>query len=101
MWAPPREACRAIGLPNAYPGAGPGFAPYTTFDSTGDVTGGFGLENRHRGYRHSTYHALQTSLSGAREARRAGHPGQLHVEQIHRRHQRGGRRNRLDRRGRV
>ena len=25
--------------PNAYPGAGPGFAPYTTFDSSGAVTG--------------------------------------------------------------
>ena len=50
--------------PNAYPGAGPGFAPYTTFDSSGAVTGGYGLENVIEGTDHSSYHALQTSLSG-------------------------------------
>ena len=51
-------------FPNAYPGAGPAFAPYTTFDSAGNVTGGFGVENIITGNAHSTYHALQTSLSG-------------------------------------
>ncbi|HWA96155.1 MAG TPA: TonB-dependent receptor [Terracidiphilus sp.] len=50
--------------PNAFPGAGPGFAPHTTFDSNGDVTGGFGVENVINALAHSTYHALQTSLSG-------------------------------------
>jgi len=42
--------------PNAYPGAGPGFAPYTTFDSSGAVTGGYGLENVIEGTDHSSYH---------------------------------------------
>ena len=51
-------------FPNAYPGATPQFAPYTTFDSSGNVTGGFGVENVITGTSHSTYHALQTSLSG-------------------------------------
>jgi hypothetical protein len=51
-------------FPNAYPGAEPAFAPYTTFDSSGNVTGGFGVENIITATAHSTYHALQTSLSG-------------------------------------
>jgi hypothetical protein len=40
------------------------FAPHTTFDSAGNVTGGFGVENVITATAHSTYHALQTSLSG-------------------------------------
>jgi hypothetical protein len=59
-----------ISFPNAYPGADPAFAPHTTFDSAGNVTGGFGVENVITGTAHSTYHALQTSLSGT-----AGHGG--------------------------
>ncbi len=51
-------------FPNAYPGAGPGFARYTEFDSSGAVIGGFGLESLITASSHSTYHALQTSLSG-------------------------------------
>jgi len=51
-------------FPNAYPGATPQFAPYTTFNSAGDVTGGFGVENIITATSHSTYHALQASLSG-------------------------------------
>ena len=51
-------------FPNAYPGASPGFAPHTEFDSSGAVTGGFGVENVITASAHSTYHALQTSLSG-------------------------------------
>ncbi|MGA2186300.1 MAG: TonB-dependent receptor [Bryobacteraceae bacterium] len=47
--------------PNGYPGAAPAFAPYTQFDSSGQVAGGYGqvmlLTNRS----HSTYHALQVS----------------------------------------
>jgi hypothetical protein len=50
--------------PNGYPGAEPGFAPYTQFDGTGAVTGGFGTETVITGTAHSSYHALQTSLSG-------------------------------------
>jgi hypothetical protein len=51
-------------FPNAYPGASPEFAPYTQFDSSGAVIGGFGVENIITATSHSTYHALQTSLSG-------------------------------------
>jgi hypothetical protein len=57
-------------FPNAYPGASPGYAPHTEFDSTGTVTGGFGVENVIVSDSHSTYHALQTSLSGT-----VGHGG--------------------------
>ena len=52
-------------FPNAYPGATSAFAPYTTFDSSGNVSGGFGVENIITATAHSNYHALQTSLSGA------------------------------------
>jgi hypothetical protein len=51
-------------FPNAYPGATPAFAPDTEFDSSGNVIGGFGVENVITATAHSTYHALQTSLSG-------------------------------------
>jgi hypothetical protein len=51
--------------PNAYPGADSAFAPLTKFDSSGNVIGGFGSENEVTATAHSSYHALQTSLSGA------------------------------------
>ena len=51
-------------FPNGYPGASPGFAPYTQFDSNGQVSGGFGFETIITGTAHSSYNALQTSLSG-------------------------------------
>jgi hypothetical protein len=51
-------------FPNAYPGATPEFAPHTDFDSAGNVIGGFGVENVITNDAHSSYHALQTSLSG-------------------------------------
>lgn len=51
--------------PNGYPGAEAAFAPYTTFDSAGTATGGFGTETVIEDTSHSSYHALQTSLSGA------------------------------------
>jgi len=50
--------------PNAYPGAEPGFARFTNFDSAGVATGGFGFESVISATAHSSYHALQTSLSG-------------------------------------
>jgi hypothetical protein len=50
--------------PNAYQGAEPGFARYTNFDSAGAVTGGFGFESVVTASSHSSYDALQTSLSG-------------------------------------
>jgi hypothetical protein len=58
------ERLPRISFPNAYPGADAAFAPLTTFDSKGNVTGGFGSENEVTATAHSTYHALQTSLSG-------------------------------------
>ncbi|MGA8730025.1 MAG: TonB-dependent receptor [Terracidiphilus sp.] len=64
------ERLPRIGFPNAFPGASPGFAPHTQFDSAGNVIGGFGVENVIFGDSHSTYHALQTSLSGT-----VGHGG--------------------------
>jgi Glycosyl hydrolase family 3 C-terminal domain/Glycosyl hydrolase family 3 N terminal domain len=53
-----------ISYPNAYPGATEDFARYTQFDSNGNVAGGFGVMNVVTDDVHSTYHALQTSLSG-------------------------------------
>jgi hypothetical protein len=58
------ERLPAPSSPNAYPGASPAFARYTTFDASGNVTGGFGMENVVVATAHSTYHALQVSLSG-------------------------------------
>lgn len=58
------EKLPRVSFPNGYPGATPAFAPYTTFDSAGNVIGGFGVENIMTATAHSTYHALQTSLSG-------------------------------------
>jgi hypothetical protein len=57
-------------FPNAFPGATPAFAPLTTFDRNGNVSGGFGVENLMVATAHSTYHALQSSLSGT-----VGHGG--------------------------
>jgi hypothetical protein len=53
-----------ISFPNGFPGAERGFAPYTSFDSSGAVTGGFGFESVVTDTAHSSYHALQTSLAG-------------------------------------
>ncbi len=66
------EKLPRYGFPNAYPGASPGFAPHTQFDSSGNVIGGFGVENVIFADAHSTYHALQTSLAGTI---RGGGPG--------------------------
>jgi hypothetical protein len=49
--------------PNGYSGADAAFAPFTQFDSTGHATGGFGPEVVMTNGSHSTYHALQTSVS--------------------------------------
>ncbi|HWC18640.1 MAG TPA: TonB-dependent receptor, partial [Terriglobales bacterium] len=53
-----------ITFPNGYQGASPAFAPYTQFDTAGNVIGGFGVEQVVADSAHSTYHALQTSLNG-------------------------------------
>jgi len=59
-----------ISFPNAYPGATSEFAPYTQFNSAGDVTGGFGVMNVMTNDVHSNYNALQASLFGS-----VGHSG--------------------------
>jgi hypothetical protein len=49
--------------PNNFAGANPGFAPYTQFDSAGRAIGGLGPELIMATGSHSSYHALQTSVS--------------------------------------
>jgi hypothetical protein len=53
-----------MSYPNAYPGAGSEFARFTDFNGSGAVTGGFGFESVMTATSHSSYNALQTSLSG-------------------------------------
>jgi hypothetical protein len=50
-------------FPNGYAGASPGFAPFTNFDASGNVLGGFGPEAVMTNGSHSSYHALQTSAT--------------------------------------
>ncbi len=50
-----------IDYPNGYTGADPAFAPYTQFDSSGDIAGGYGTVTFMTNRSHSTYHSLQTS----------------------------------------
>lgn len=49
--------------PNGYGGACRGFAPFTQFDSECHATGGFGPETIMTSGSHSSYNALQTSLT--------------------------------------
>ncbi len=56
-----------ISSPNGYSGAGPEFAPYTQFseaNGTAEAVGGYGTEQVIVATAHSSYHALQSSLSG-------------------------------------
>jgi hypothetical protein len=57
-------------FPNSYTGADPAFAPFTTFDDAGNRTGGLGSESIVTSDSHSTYHALQMSLT--KNSARAG-----------------------------
>jgi Carboxypeptidase regulatory-like domain len=50
-------------FPNGYAGASPGFAPFTKFDASGNILGGFGPEAVMTNGSHSSYHALQTSAT--------------------------------------
>ena len=75
-------------FPNAYSGAGPGFARYTQFGPDGNAIGGFGTEQVIEATSHSSYHALQTSLQGTIVENGPNHPGELHLLEIPRRHQR-------------
>ena len=49
--------------PNGYSGASPAFAPYTQFDASGHAIAGFGPESIMTTGSHSSYNALQTSVS--------------------------------------
>jgi hypothetical protein len=49
--------------PNSYVGAEPAFAPFTRFDSSGHPIGGYGVINLISSGSHSSYNALQTSLT--------------------------------------
>lgn len=53
----------AVLFPNGYSGASPGFAPFTQFGSSGQVTGGFSALYIMTSSSHSSYHALQTSVT--------------------------------------
>src|SRR6267154_210044 len=53
----------AVASPNSYVGADPAFAPFTQFNAAGHAIGGFGQELVMTTSSHSTYHALQTSVS--------------------------------------
>jgi hypothetical protein len=50
--------------PNGYNGAGPDFARFTQFDALGNAISGFGPEYVMVSDSHSSYNALQTSVSG-------------------------------------
>ncbi|MGC1618591.1 MAG: TonB-dependent receptor [Candidatus Acidiferrum sp.] len=49
--------------PNGYAGADPAYAPFTQFNSAGQAISGFGPVSVMSTGSHSSYHALQTSLS--------------------------------------
>jgi len=53
-----------ISFPNGYAGADAQHAPYTNFNSAGQIIGGFGTEQVVTATSHSNYNALQTSLQG-------------------------------------
>lgn len=50
-------------LPNSYTGADPGFAPFTQFDASGNRIGGVSTIYVIASESHSSYHALQASLT--------------------------------------
>ena len=56
--------------PNSYTGADPQFAPFTTFDQSGNRTGGLGTVSVIASCSHSSYHALQMALT--KNSARAG-----------------------------
>ena len=52
----------SIAYPNGYTGADADFAHFTSFDSAGNVLGGFGPEALMSSRSHSTYHGLQVGV---------------------------------------
>jgi hypothetical protein len=61
--------------PNSYNGASPEYARFTQFDSSGQVVGGYGPEYLMGTPSHSTYHALQVSVSKNSPRRGLGFQG--------------------------
>lgn len=53
----------SVVFPNSYAGASPKFAPFTLFNSAGQVVGGYGLEGLMSNRSHSTYNSLQVSAT--------------------------------------
>ncbi len=53
----------SVAAVNGYSSADSSYAPFTEFDSTGHAIGGYGPESVMQSGSHSTYHALQSSLS--------------------------------------
>jgi hypothetical protein len=51
----------AMDFSNGFSGADPAFAPYTQFNSAGQITGGYGVTNAMTNRSHSSYHAMQVS----------------------------------------
>jgi len=51
----------AMDFPNGFSGASLAFAPYTQFNSSGQITGGYGPATVMTNRSHSSYHALQVS----------------------------------------
>lgn len=51
----------SMDYPNGFSGALPAYAPYTQFDASGRVVGGYGVVNLMTNRSHSSYHALQVS----------------------------------------
>lgn len=49
--------------PNSYNGASPGFAPFTQFNTAGQIVGGYAEETMMSSRSHSTFQSLQASLS--------------------------------------
>lgn len=49
--------------PNSFAGADPGFAPFTNFDTAGQVIGGLAQITMMSSRSHSTFHSLQASVS--------------------------------------
>jgi hypothetical protein len=50
--------------PNGYAGAGPAYAPFTQFDSSGHAVSGYGPEYVMSSDAHSSYNSLQVSVTG-------------------------------------
>ncbi len=52
----------ATDFPNGFAGADPAYSPYTQYDATGQVAGGYGMATLATNRSHSTYHSLQVSV---------------------------------------